>query len=353
MKLAHFDVVSKTGQAAASTNDRHFIVGEIHGLMRLFQLCWLSIDFVGFLCMKRSEGEADSLPPPMQRWHTHDFPLYDFWLLYAPQFPHLRFIRLISTGAIDFQIQTINVVLASKLRPLDSTAADLQERLSKGTLTSEDLVKRSFAQMDKCDGYLKAIISRAPKALKVARKLDIERKQSYVRGPLHGISILVKDNVATDPRWGVDTTAGSCALKGSRPPGSVSVVSKLVAAGAIIIAKSHLSEFANYKGSDLPPGWSAIGGQTQSAYTSDNVDKADLGFGHSNPGGSSTGSAVGVSAGYAAIAIGTGTTGSVNIPSTRAALYGIRITTGTSDMNGIIPLLRQIRHTWRYGQKSS
>ncbi|PVH72323.1 amidase signature enzyme [Cadophora sp. DSE1049] len=209
--------------------------------------------------------------------------------------------------------------------PLTATAADLQEMLSKRMLTSVDFVERSFAQMDKYDVYLKAIISRAPKAIKVAKKLDIERKHGHVRGPLHGIPILVKDNIVTDARWGMDTTAGSCALKGSRPPDSATLFTRC-------------SQFNAFRGSDLPPGWSAAGGQTQSAYTCGNVERPTLVSGTAyNPGGSSTGSAVGVSAGYAATAIGTDTTGSVNIPSTRAALYGIRVTTGTSDMAGIIP----------------
>ncbi|KAH8601745.1 amidase signature domain-containing protein [Bisporella sp. PMI_857] len=243
--------------------------------------------------------------------------------------------------------------------PLLATATELQNLLSSGALTSVDLVNQGFAQIERYDDYLRAIISVSPTALEDARRLDRERVSGRIRGPLHGIPMLIKDNVATSLELGMDTTAGSFALQDSRPLANADIVNKLVEAGVIIIAKSQLSEFANYKGSGLPPGWSAIRGQCQSAYTSDDFDLDDLGFGHSvsslftflykllncynyqSPGGSSTGSAVGVSAGYASIGLGTDTTGSVVIPATRAGLYSIRLTTGITSMEGIVPFSRK------------
>ncbi|KAF8852531.1 amidase signature enzyme [Acephala macrosclerotiorum] len=224
------------------------------------------------------------------------------------------------------------------LNPLTATVSQLQEGLSSGAFKSTDLVQQSMALIQKHDGYLKAILATSPESMNEARRLDEERAAGRVRSPLHGIPILIKDNIATHPQLGMDTTAGSFALKGSCPKTNAVVVQMLIDAGAIIIAKSQLSEFAFYKGTGLPSGWSALGGQAQSAYTNDDVQPDDLFLGHSNPGGSSTGSAVGVSAGYAPISIGTDTTGSVIIPATRATLYRMRVTKGIIPMDGVIPL---------------
>ncbi|OBT62908.1 hypothetical protein VE03_07903 [Pseudogymnoascus sp. 23342-1-I1] len=205
-------------------------------------------------------------------------------------------------------------------------------------MSSVELVQQFLLQIKQHDPYLKAVLAISPVALEEARRLDVERQEGKIRGPLHGIPIIIKDNIATDPRLGMDTTAGSFALVDSKPKQNAEVIEKLIKSGAIILAKTNLSEFAFYKGTGLPSGWSALGGQTQSAYTRGDVIRGDGFLGHSSPAGSSSGSAVGVSAGYAPISLGTDTTGSVVLPATRAALYALRLTQETAPMKGIIPI---------------
>ncbi|KAJ4857834.1 amidase domain-containing protein [Trichoderma breve] len=210
---------------------------------------------------------------------------------------------------------------------LTATAEDLQQLLTAGELTSVELVDRCFAQIDRHDDCLKAVLQKNPQARTVAAALDLERKNGHLRGPLHGIPILIKDNIATHPSLGMNTTGGSLALLTSRPSKSAEIIERILEAGMIIIGKTQLSELAGFKGSNIMPGWSALGGQTQSAYT----------IGDS-PSDSSTGSAVGVSAGYAPLAIGTDTGGSLITPSTRAALYTLRPTMNLVPQDGLIPL---------------
>ncbi|KAI1378151.1 amidase signature domain-containing protein [Hypoxylon crocopeplum] len=227
--------------------------------------------------------------------------------------------------------------------PLDllvATAEQMQSIMTSGTLCSYDIVRQCLDQVKQHDNYLKAMLAIAPGALNVARSLDRERQNGIIRGPLHGVPVLIKDNIETGSQLGMDTTAGSYALSGAESYGRASVVERLLQAGAVILGKAQLSEFAFYKGTGLPPGWSAVGGQCQSAYTTDDVALDDGIMGYSSPGGSSTGSAVGVSAGYAPIALGTDTTGSVMIPAARAALYALRFTTGTIPLDGVIPFSR-------------
>ncbi|KAL6693352.1 amidase signature domain-containing protein [Trichoderma pleuroticola] len=221
---------------------------------------------------------------------------------------------------------------------LTATAEDLQQLLKAGELTSVELVDRCFAQIDKHDDYLRAVLQRNPQARTVAATLDLERKNGHIRGPLHGIPILIKDNIATHPSLGMNTTGGSLAMLTSRPSKSAEVIERILGAGMIIIGKTQLSELAGFKGSNIMPGWSALGGQTQSAYTTGAVDLTDGVLGHSSPSGSSTGSAVGVSAGYSPLAIGTDTGGSLITPSTRAALYTLRPTMNLIPQDGLIPL---------------
>ncbi|KAL7926094.1 amidase signature domain-containing protein [Trichoderma austrokoningii] len=219
-----------------------------------------------------------------------------------------------------------------------ATAEDLQQLLKAGELTSVELVDRCFAQIDRHDDYLRAILQRNPQARTVAATLDLERKNGHIRGPLHGIPILIKDNIATHPSLGMNTTGGSLALLTSRPSKSAEIIERILGAGMIIIGKTQLSELAGFKGSNIMPGWSALGGQTLSAYTTDAVDLTDRVLGHSSPSGSSTGSAVGVSAGYSPLAMGTDTGGSLITPSTRAALYILRPTMNLVPQDGLIPL---------------
>ncbi|KAF3067517.1 putative amidase [Trichoderma lentiforme] len=228
---------------------------------------------------------------------------------------------------------------------LTATAEDLQQFLKAGELTSVELVDKCFAQIDRHDDYLRAVLQKNPQARTVAAALDLERKNGPLRGPLHGIPILIKvfftftrDNIATHPSLGMNTTGGSLALLTSRPSKSAEIIERILGAGMIIIGKAQLSELAGFKGSNIMPGWSALGGQTQSAYTIGDVDLTDRILGHSSPSGSSTGSAVGVSSGYSPLAIGTDTGGSLITPSTRAALYTLRPTMNLVPQDGLIPL---------------
>ncbi|KAM6481340.1 amidase signature domain-containing protein [Trichoderma sp. SZMC 28011] len=150
----------------------------------------------------------------------------------------------------------------------------------------------------------------------VAKALDEERAAAKVRGPLHGIPVLVKDNIATLPNTGLRTTAGSLSLWSSKPKENAKLVDLLIASGAIILGKANLSEFSNSHGSMMPSGWSAIGGQVQSAYVRGGLDLDDSKDGHSNPSGSSSGSAV----------------------AGRAALYTIKPTIGLIPQHGIVPM---------------
>ncbi|TVY78523.1 putative amidase [Lachnellula suecica] len=235
--------------------------------------------------------------------------------------------------------------------PLDllkATGHDCQVQLSTGKLTSVQLVDLYLKQIKSSNGYLRAVLEVAPGALREAEALDDERRRGIVRGPFHGVPILIKDNVNTHAALGMNTTGGSLAFVGSRPKQNAAIVDRIIAAGMIILGKSQLSEFAGSKshivlplnglrGSDIYSGWSAVGGQAQSAYTTGDIDFEDKTMGHSSPSGSSTGSAVGVSAGYCPCAIGTDTFGSLITPSTRAALYSIRPTMDLVPREGILP----------------
>ncbi|KAJ5083647.1 hypothetical protein N7456_013074 [Penicillium angulare] len=219
-------------------------------------------------------------------------------------------------------------------------AKALQALFNQGKITSLDLVRKYLAQISRHDENLHAMIWTTPLDLLEAKAklLDEERASGKTRGPLHGIPILIKDNIATHPSLGLPTSVGSLALLSSKPKKNAFIIDQLIDAGLIILGKANLAEFANARGSDMPNGWSAVGGQTQSAYVRGGLDPKDSPEGHSNPSGSSTGSAVGVSAGYAPVAIGTETDGSLVSPAGRAALYTIKPTIGLVSQDGIIPI---------------
>ncbi|OAP60239.1 hypothetical protein AYL99_05241 [Fonsecaea erecta] len=226
------------------------------------------------------------------------------------------------------------------INPLTADLRELRGALDNGTLQSVDLVRLYTDQIQKHDSYLKAMIRFKPlqSVIKTAEKLDKERSEGKVRGPLHGIPIVIKDNIDTHPDLGFQTTAGSYALVDSWPRKNAKIVDLLIAAGVIILGKTNLSELSNYKGENITSGYSAVGGQVQSAYTRGNVDPDDGSDGHSNPSGSSSGSAVAVSAGYSPFSIGTETDGSLIVPAGRAALYTIKPTIGLVPQAGIVPI---------------
>jgi amidase len=208
------------------------------------------------------------------------------------------------------------------------TIAQLSAGLERGKWTSARLVELYLARIDALDRngpQLGAVLALNPDAASIARALDQERKSGHVRGPLHGIPILVKDNIETrDP---VSTTAGSLALTDWRAPQDAFAAARLRDAGAIILGKSNLSEWANYRSTHSTSAWSGRGGQTKCPYALDR-----------NPSGSSSGSGAGTSANLCAAAIGSETDGSVTAPSSINGICGIKPTVGLVSRSGIVPI---------------
>ncbi|KAI0786931.1 amidase signature enzyme [Abortiporus biennis] len=211
----------------------------------------------------------------------------------------------------------------------EASIAELQDGLEKGHFTSVDLVTAYFARIEEVNlqgPVLRAVIETNPSALKQAKALDLERKMFGPRGPLHGIPIIVKDNIATLHSEGMNTTAGSFALLGSVVPRDATVAAKLRAAGAIILGKANLSEWANFRGR-VPSGFSGRGGQASSPYV-------PLG----DPSGSSSGSGISSAIGLAAGALGSETDGSIVSPSSNNNLVGIKPTVGLTSRAGVVPI---------------
>ncbi len=210
----------------------------------------------------------------------------------------------------------------------ESSIAVLQAAMQSGKETAVSLAKKYLRRIEELNRYgpmLRAVLEVNPDALAIARVRDDERKAKGPRGSLHGIPVLVKDNLDTHDR--MMTTAGSLALLGSRAPRDSFVVQKLREAGAVILGKANLSEWANFRGEHSSSGWSGRGGQTRNPYVLDR-----------NPSGSSSGSAVGVSANLCAVAIGTETDGSIISPSAVCGVIGIKPTIGLVSRSGIIPI---------------
>ncbi len=208
------------------------------------------------------------------------------------------------------------------------TVAQLQERMSKGTLTSRALTAAYLARIAAIDAAgptLRSVIEKNPDALMIADRLDAERKRGEIRGPLHGIPVLIKDNIDTADKMA--TTAGSLALAGSSAPRDAHIVELLRSSGAVIIGKTNLSEWANFRSTRSSSGWSGRGGQTRNPYVLDR-----------NPCGSSSGTGSAISANLAAIGVGTETDGSIICPSSICGLVGIKPTVGLVSRSGIIPI---------------
>jgi amidase len=210
----------------------------------------------------------------------------------------------------------------------EATIADLQQRLQSGAETSRSIVEKYLARIDAIDRSgpaLHSVLEINPDALATADRLDAERKAGRVRGPLHGIPILLKDNIATADR--MMTTAGSLALVGATPPKDAFIVTRLRDAGAVILGKTNLSEWANFRSTHSSSGWSGRGGQTKNPYALDR-----------NPSGSSSGSGAAIAANLAAVAVGTETDGSIVSPSNNNSLVGIKPTLGLVSRTGIVPI---------------
>ena len=220
------------------------------------------------------------------------------------------------------------VVKAKSLELAEASIADLQAALSRGNLTSVELVNAYLARIksiDKSGPKINSIIELNPDAKAIAAELDRERKTKGSRGPLHGIPVLLKDNIATADH--MQTTAGSLALLGAIAAKDAFIVQKLRDAGAIILGKTNLSEWANIRSTRATSGWSARGGLTRSPYALDR-----------NTSGSSSGSASSMAASLATMAVGTETDGSITSPASLASLVGIKPTVGLVSRAGIIPI---------------
>jgi amidase len=206
------------------------------------------------------------------------------------------------------------------------TIAELQEGMNSGRFTARSLVDKYTARINEIDkATINSIIELNPDAAAIAEDLDRERKAKGPRGPLHGIPVLIKDNIATADR--MMTTAGSLALVGAKSPKDSFVAQRLRAAGAVILGKTNLSEWANIRSGHSTSGWSGRGGLTRNPYSLDR-----------NPCGSSSGTGAGISANLAAIGIGTETDGSIVCPSSTNGLVGIKPTVGLVSRAGIVPI---------------
>src|SRR5881409_1704316 len=232
--------------------------------------------------------------------------------------------------------------LASLLKPtvsaagfdfIEATIPQLQAAMASGALTSADLTSGYINRIQSLNPTLHAVIEVNANALAIATALDNERRHGHVRGPLHGIPILVKDNIATNDN--MQTTAGSLAIYGSHVPGDALIIQQLRAAGAVILGKANLGEWANFRDDEaetypLAVGWSARGGITNNAY--------DLSY---TSWGSSSGSGNGAAANLCSVAVGTETDGSITGPSAVENIVGLKPTLGLVSQDGIIPIAHE------------
>lgn len=208
---------------------------------------------------------------------------------------------------------------------LEATIPELQALMASGHLSSRELTIQYLRRIWSLNPLLGAVIEINPASISIAARLDNERRMGHLRGPLHGIPILVKDNIASDDH--MQTTAGSLALVRSRVPGDSAVVSKLRDAGAVLLGKANLSEWANFRGFAPFSGWSARGGFTRNPYLLDFT-----------PCGSSSGSAVAAAVNLCAGAVGTETDGSICCPAGNNLVVGLKPTVGLISQEGIIPI---------------
>lgn len=210
----------------------------------------------------------------------------------------------------------------------ESTIAALQEKMASGKYTSEQLTQlylKRIEAIDKAGPKLNAVIEVNPDAMAIAKAMDAERKAGRLRGPLHGIPVLIKDNIDTADK--MKTTAGSLALADHVAAKDAFIVKKLRDAGAVLLGKTNLSEWANFRSNKSSSGWSSRGGQTKNPYIIDH-----------NPCGSSSGSGAAVAANLCVVAVGTETDGSVTCPASVNGVVGIKPTVGLLSRSGIIPI---------------
>ena len=211
---------------------------------------------------------------------------------------------------------------------LEATIDELQQKMQSGEHTSQSITRlylKRIADIDKKGPALNAVIELNPDALTIAAAMDAERKAGKLRGPLHGIPVLIKDNIDCGDQ--MQTTAGALALEGHKAAKDAFIVARLRDSGAVLLGKTNLSEWANFRSSRSTSGWSSRGGQTRNPYLLDR-----------NPSGSSAGSGSAVSANLCVVAIGTETNGSIVSPSSINGIVGIKPTVGLLSRSGIIPI---------------
>jgi amidase len=217
---------------------------------------------------------------------------------------------------------------AGRIALEEASATELASALAEGRTTSVDLVAGYLDRIeaiDRAGPALRSVIELNPEAAAIAEQLDRERHAGRLRGPLHGLPVLVKDNIASGDR--METSAGSPALVGARAPRDAHVVKRLRDAGALLLGKTNLSEWANIRGKHSISGWSTRGGQTRNPYALDR-----------SPSGSSSGSASAMAASLAALAVGTETDGSITSPASCNGLVGVKPTVGLVSRDGIVPI---------------
>jgi amidase len=208
------------------------------------------------------------------------------------------------------------------------TLADLQKKMESGELTSKVITEfylKRIVEIDKHGPAINSVIEINPDAVSIAEQMDKERREKKIRGPLHGVPILIKDNINTGDK--MLTTAGSIALEGNHAAKDAFIISQLREAGAVLLGKTNLSEWANFRSTRSSSGWSSRGGQTKNPYALER-----------NPCGSSSGSGAAVSANLCAVAIGTETNGSIICPASINGVIGIKPTVGLWSRSGIIPI---------------
>ncbi len=244
---------------------------------------------------------------------------------------HRRTLLLSSASLLAFESSPLMAAAHSSTSPpadAQPGATALAAAMNEGHLTSERLVRDCLARIaaiDRAGPKLHSVIELNPDAIALAIAFDAERKAGKVRGPLHGLPVLVKDNIATGDR--MSTSAGSLALDGVRAPRDAHVVKRLRDAGAVILGKTNLSEWANIRSTRSVSGWSARGGLTRNPYALDR-----------NTSGSSSGTAAALAAGLAPLGVGTETDGSIVSPASICGLVGLKPTVGRMSRDGIVPI---------------
>jgi amidase len=236
--------------------------------------------------------------------------------------------KLVRRGRLLFALALLPLAALAQDGWDGDAVAKLQADMTSGATTSRKLVEQFLARIDAIDAHgpaINSVIEVNPDALKIADELDAERARKGARGPMHGIPVLLKDNIDTADR--MLTTAGSLALVGSRPAQDAFLVTQLRAAGVVILGKTNLSEWANFRSTRSTSGWSGRGGLTRNPYALDR-----------NTCGSSSGSGAAVAADLAPVAVGTETDGSIVCPSSINGLVGIKPTVGLVSRTGVIPI---------------